>query len=212
MENVIVKDERDMDALAENLIVFIGDQREGGEEKMERSDIFTPPSEPGRGHRLNTARLATHKDEQREFRQYSAAVPQRTFISGNRKKEKAAIVGLAGNLGSGKTAFVKALGRVLNIPDIITSPTFVLERRYDIPAVHSFHALFHTLLHIDAYRLESERDLDMLGFFDYRNDAKTLIVVEWPERVKDGLPDDMIKMQFRFIDNQTREVLVPWAV
>jgi len=97
-------------------------------------------------------------------------------------KERAKIAGLTGHLGSGKTAFVKAVGKALNIREMITSPTFVLMKNYEIQRAPD-DIPFAKLIHIDAYRLENREELDALGFEELAAESRNLIMVEWPENV-----------------------------
>jgi tRNA threonylcarbamoyl adenosine modification protein YjeE len=72
----------------------------------------------------------------------------------------------------------------LGIDDPITSPTFVLEKVYELTGQK-----FSKLIHIDAYRLEGETTLIPLGFAELYADATNLIVLEWPELVQSQLPE-----------------------
>ncbi|MFA6338576.1 MAG: tRNA (adenosine(37)-N6)-threonylcarbamoyltransferase complex ATPase subunit type 1 TsaE [Candidatus Paceibacterota bacterium] len=117
------------------------------------------------------------------------------------KSEKAVVVGLDGDLGSGKTAFTKEIANILGVKETVTSPTFVIEKTYKLK-----NQKFNHLIHIDAYRLASGSELTHLGWSEISSDPKNLIFIEWPEIVKDILPDDMIKINFEFIDETTREI------
>lgn len=101
--------------------------------------------------------------------------------------DRATLVTLSGELGAGKTAFAKAVAKTLGISGTVTSPTFVLEKIYALPAPRS-GAGFARLVHIDAYRLNFGRDLTTLGFADLMRDPSNLILLEWPEMVADALP------------------------
>jgi tRNA threonylcarbamoyladenosine biosynthesis protein TsaE len=116
---------------------------------------------------------------------------------------KATVVGLFGDLGSGKTTFSQALGKHLGINEFMTSPTFVIMKKYLLD--HTTPS-FTTLFHIDAYRLEKGHELEVLGFQELIKDPKNLIVIEWPERVIDILPKDLIKVYFKFISENEREI------
>ncbi len=104
----------------------------------------------------------------------------------------ATLVILSGELGAGKTAFTKAVARALGIEEIVTSPTFVLEKVYLLPE----NQPFKRLIHIDAYRLEKGADLAPLGFHELMKDSGNLILFEWPERVVDGLPAPTLRVSF----------------
>jgi tRNA threonylcarbamoyladenosine biosynthesis protein TsaE len=105
------------------------------------------------------------------------------------KDDGATLVTLSGELGAGKTAFVKAVAKVFGVEEVVTSPTFVLEKIY-ILNKQSFKRLFH----IDAYRLENGDDLAPLGFNEIMKDEGNLIFLEWPENVAVALPEPTIKI------------------
>jgi tRNA threonylcarbamoyladenosine biosynthesis protein TsaE len=113
----------------------------------------------------------------------------------------ATIVGLHGDLGAGKTAFTQAVAQILGVQDVVTSPTFIIEKLYKLDDKH-----FDQLIHIDAYRLESGKELADLGWREIAENPKNLILIEWPEKVAEILPADMKKIQFTFIDEHTREI------
>ena len=96
----------------------------------------------------------------------------------------ATLVTLSGELGAGKTSFTQGIASALGVQEPITSPTFVLEKVYDLPEGKRYAKL----VHIDAYRLEGEKSLAPLGFDDLYADPKNLIMLEWPELVASQLP------------------------
>lgn len=95
----------------------------------------------------------------------------------------ATLVTLSGELGAGKTSFTQGLAAALGVTETVTSPTFVLEKVYALEGQK-----FSKLVHIDAYRLDTGRALEALGFSELMKEPDTLIVLEWPERVSDTLP------------------------
>ncbi len=119
----------------------------------------------------------------------------------NAEKKMATTVGFFGDLGSGKTTFIQALGKYLKVKEVMTSPTFVIEKIYLLD-----NNKFNKLIHIDAYRLESGRELSSLGFDNLITDPKNLILIEWPERVADIMPADLIKINLKFISEFEREI------
>ncbi len=99
-------------------------------------------------------------------------------------KEEALVVGLSGHLGAGKTAFVKAVAKALNVKEQVTSPTFVLMKIYDLDqAIVSKDFPWKRLVHIDAYRLEKPEELEALDWEYLVVDKNNLIMIEWPENV-----------------------------
>lgn len=116
----------------------------------------------------------------------------------------ATVVALSGDLGAGKTTFVKAFASALGIPEEeVTSPTFVIEKRFDIQG----SAFFKTLVHIDAYRLERPEEIERLGWAQTLSDKGNLILVEWPQNIGLALPENVPTISFAFIDENTREIV-----
>lgn len=106
---------------------------------------------------------------------------------------KGTTIALKGDLAGGKTTFTKGIGKALNIPQVINSPTFTILKIYegDMP-----------LYHIDAYRLENNNyDLGMDEF-----EQEGIMVIEWPEYYKDYLPQEYIEIDFNYVDDNTREI------
>jgi tRNA threonylcarbamoyladenosine biosynthesis protein TsaE len=139
----------------------------------------------------------------------SKSVEETVGVAGNflekissQKNHKATVVGLFGDLGSGKTTFTQALGKHLGVVDVMTSPTFVIEKRYDLDGIYGFKKL----IHIDAYRLDSSAEILNLNFQEDLNNPDNLILIEWPERVESALPGDTIKINFKFISEFEREI------
>lgn len=102
------------------------------------------------------------------------------------REDGATLVTLSGELGAGKTSFAQALARELGVNEPVTSPTFVLEKVYELPEASGRG--FTRLVHIDAYRLDGAEALAPLGFTEIMREPRNLVVLEWPERVHEALP------------------------
>lgn len=129
-----------------------------------------------------------------------------SLIVGKLKKisetvDKSVVVGLSGDLGSGKTTFSQSVAQILGVTETVTSPTFVIEKVY-----HTKDTVFPQLVHIDAYRLDEGRELEVLGFKELISKKGTLVFIEWPERVEDIMPSDALILKFEFIDENTRAI------
>ena len=98
------------------------------------------------------------------------------------------IIGLIGELGSGKTAFVKGVGQYFGIKNI-TSPTFVVMKVYKVK-VKSLKLKVKRLVHIDSYRLNNYQSLLDIGLEEYLNDQESLVLIEWVDKIKDSLPKE----------------------
>lgn len=120
-----------------------------------------------------------------------------------KKYNHATVLALQGDLGAGKTTFTKSLARILGVTESITSPTFVIQKTFSVS-----NNLFTQLIHIDSYRLDLSAELIHLGWHDLLNQKENLIVVEWPERISDILPNQYILLKFAHVDETTREVEV----
>jgi tRNA threonylcarbamoyladenosine biosynthesis protein TsaE len=121
--------------------------------------------------------------------------------------DRATIVGLSGDLGAGKTTFVKTLARVLGVSQTVQSPTFVIEKQYTLSSAGGNH--FNNLIHIDAYRIDTLSELEPLKFSETLSRAGDLVVIEWPERIQEALPADTCMVRFTFVDETTR--LIEWS-
>ena len=117
------------------------------------------------------------------------------------QKETATVIALTGDLGVGKTAFTKELAKILGVSHEVTSPTFVIMKSYSI----STHPFFKTLTHIDAYRIESEDEVRVLGFAELLKDPTQLICIEWPEKIKNSMPTDARTLSF-ILERGTRTI------
>jgi tRNA threonylcarbamoyladenosine biosynthesis protein TsaE len=119
----------------------------------------------------------------------------REFVKSLKPKERANVISLYGNLGAGKSFFTREVARFLGITENIQSPTFVIMKFYELPKENHGRANdFLRFVHIDAYRLESENELALLGWEDIENDPKNLIFVEWADKVEKLMPKDATKI------------------
>ncbi len=94
------------------------------------------------------------------------------------------IIALEGDLGAGKTTFVKGLARAFGIKQHVTSPTFVLMKVY---AMGHKPSAISQLVHVDCYRLDEPQELFYLGLEEYLNKPDSLVVIEWADKIKDYL-------------------------
>jgi len=96
---------------------------------------------------------------------------------------KPRLIALTGPLGAGKTTLTKEIGKLLGIKQALTSPTFVLEQIYH---VHT-HKHVHYLVHVDCYRLKDRYELPALDLEHWLSLDKTLVVIEWADKIKPWL-------------------------
>ena len=111
------------------------------------------------------------------------------------------VICLNGELGSGKTIFVKGFAHALGIEENITSPTFNIVKEYKDGEA--------PLNHMDVYRLEDNaKDFDFDDYFD----GESITIIEWAELVQDSLPEERLDLTFKIVDENTRViVLTPYG-
>ncbi|MDD5433390.1 MAG: tRNA (adenosine(37)-N6)-threonylcarbamoyltransferase complex ATPase subunit type 1 TsaE [Candidatus Pacebacteria bacterium] len=113
----------------------------------------------------------------------------------NMPLNKALVLALQGNLGSGKTTFIQGVAKFLKIKGRITSPTFVILKR------------FRNFYHFDCYRLQKPEEILELGWEEIINNPNNIVAVEWPEKIKKFLPKQTVYLKFKFIDENHREII-----
>ncbi len=101
------------------------------------------------------------------------------------------VVCLIGELGSGKTVFVKGFAKSLGIEETITSPTYTLIKEYNSGEM--------PLYHMDVYRVEE----DNFGLTDYFN-KKGISIIEWADLIENDLPSERLEIKFKVINEDVR--------
>ena len=107
------------------------------------------------------------------------------------------VICLDGELGSGKTVFVKGFAKSLGITENITSPTFTIVKEYENGEM--------LLNHMDVYRIE-EADAT-IAFNDYFN-SEGVTIIEWSELIADKLPEERLDIQFKVVNENTRVLIL----
>ncbi len=116
-------------------------------------------------------------------------------------KGQATVVALQGDLGAGKTTTTQAIAACLGVEETVTSPTFVVQKNYATQDQR-----WSKLVHIDAYRIEDLRELGPLRLSELWYASDTLVVVEWPERIKEALPSHVSWFQLTALNDVTRRI------
>ncbi|MBU3699911.1 MAG: tRNA (adenosine(37)-N6)-threonylcarbamoyltransferase complex ATPase subunit type 1 TsaE [Candidatus Kapabacteria bacterium] len=96
------------------------------------------------------------------------------------------VVALEGDLGAGKTEFVRGVCRYFNVQDIVTSPTFAIINQYDGSLAGGSPVRIY---HVDLYRIETQEQLRSVGFVEMVNDTSAIKFIEWPEKARSEMPD-----------------------
>lgn len=123
-------------------------------------------------------------------------------------KKTAVILALSGDLGSGKTVFVRGFCRFFNVTQKIVSPTFVLMRNFRL---NSPEIKFNKIYHLDCYRLQKPKEILALNFKAIVNEPQNIVLIEWPEKIRKFLPRKTIKIEFRHGRKENeREIIVDY--
>lgn len=115
----------------------------------------------------------------------------------------ATMVGLSGDLGSGKTTFTKLFARALGITEDIVSPTYVIAKFYDIRPIGAWNKL----VHIDAYRIDDPEEVRALRWDELIGNPQHLVLIEWPERIGSYFPASAPLLTFQFINDTMRAII-----
>lgn len=127
-----------------------------------------------------------------------AAVAEFLKFAQGRKK-----VMLIGEMGVGKTSFVKAFAKALKVEEKVQSPTFALVNEYNIqPPDGKLEKMYH----LDLYRLKTIEEALDIGIEDYlENEAYCLI--EWPELIEPIWPPDSVQIKFELLEDSSRKII-----
>jgi tRNA threonylcarbamoyladenosine biosynthesis protein TsaE len=114
------------------------------------------------------------------------------------------IIGLKGNLGSGKTQFVKGVGQYFMVKDVINSPTFLIVNQYSGIDPKTKKGI--TINHFDLYRLRYKEELETIGFTDYINN-NSICIIEWCELAEEFLSDGLVEINFDFGGKENERII-----
>ena len=115
----------------------------------------------------------------------------------SKKIKSGDIILLYGDLGAGKTTFVKGILKGFQFANEVTSPTFSLINEYNADK---------KVIHIDCYREKEIERWISIGIEDYFNQSN-IVIIEWPEILENIIPDDSIRIKMNHIDDNKREII-----
>lgn len=113
------------------------------------------------------------------------------------------ILALSGNLGAGKTTFVKFLAACLGVKENITSPTFVLLKVYEIEKQR-----YQKFVHVDCYRLDGNEDLVDIGLQDYVSDDGNLVLIEWADKISNLPKEKVLQVKIEILGETSRKFII----
>ena len=108
-------------------------------------------------------------------------------------------VGIAGELGAGKTTLVRAIAHGLGVAEPVTSPTFAL--------VHRYEGAGTTVYHVDGYRIRRAAEVPDLGLDDALAERDSVVLIEWPERLGGALPPLAHRIRLSYTDDDAVRLL-----
>ena len=141
--------------------------------------------------------------------------PEETAVLAERlgaAAEVGTVLCIIGDLGAGKTLFTQGFARGLEVTGEVTSPTFALMNQYRGRL---------SVTHFDLYRLEREEELDEIGFYEYAEDSRGVVLIEWADKFPDALPESHIRLEIergkqdnerRLFFSTTKEDSALWRV
>ncbi len=110
------------------------------------------------------------------------------------------VIALIGDLGTGKTCLTQGIARGVGIAqnEVVSSPSYIIINEYNgkIP-----------IYHIDLYRLETAAEISELGLGEYI-ESDGICIIEWAERMEDGLPENCITINITWEDEKTRSIKI----
>ncbi len=118
-------------------------------------------------------------------------------------KSRVIVLCLRGELGGGKTTFLQGFAKGLEVKEKILSPTFAILKKFNANSVVFFH--------FDYYRISKPEEILELGFKEIihppAGSQKSIVAIEWPEKIKKYLPKNSLNIDFIFVDESKREII-----
>ncbi|MDE2001208.1 MAG: tRNA (adenosine(37)-N6)-threonylcarbamoyltransferase complex ATPase subunit type 1 TsaE [Patescibacteria group bacterium] len=134
-----------------------------------------------------------------QTQRFAAKLARQILRSGPGRK--ATVLALSGDLGAGKTTFTQGFIKALGVKHRVTSPTFLLVRRYEVESPKSKvkgsgnsstynlqPITYKDAYHFDLYRIHAVKELAPLHFGKILRDPRNIVLLEWPERVRKAIP------------------------
>lgn len=117
-----------------------------------------------------------------------------------KKMKNGGILGLIGDLGTGKTTFTKRICSEYNITENVKSPTFTYVISYTSGDVKVYH--------FDMYRITDPSEIYEIGFEDYIGEEGAVVIVEWADNIYEEMPEETLYVEMSYSDENKRNVLI----
>lgn len=143
------------------------------------------------------------RETQKIGRQFAAA-----GFTKNKRSPNSLVIGLEGDLGAGKTNFAKGLAKGLGVKEGIASPTFVILKKYAIREKAIMQAGFKHFYHIDAYRISSAKEMEVMDFRRIIGDPSNIVAIEWAEHIVDAIPQNALTAKFEYTGKSSRKIVI----
>lgn len=119
--------------------------------------------------------------------------------------KQALVIGLKGDLGTGKTTFLQGFAKGLKIKQTVLSPTFILMHKFKINKKNN-SLKFKFFYHIDCYRFNSVKEFLILDFKKIIDCPENIVAIEWADKIKKILPQNMVWLEFKYKDKDKRKI------
>ena len=130
-----------------------------------------------------------------------------------KKRKRAFVLGLEGELGGGKTTFLQGFAKGLGIKEKVLSPTFIIMKKYELRSTKKrrkksseLQTSYFRFYHIDCYRLIRNKEILDLGFKEITSNPKNIVTIEWADKIKKIIPKDSTWILFKFVKEKEREI------
>lgn len=155
-----------------------------------------------------------------ETQKFAESFANEILKSTSENKTHATVLCLYGNLGAGKTTFTQGFAKGLGIKQKIISPTFVILKKFKITKklkitsattdkkINLSTSDVERFIHIDAYRLENPEEILSLNWRELIKNPQNIILIEWADKIKKFLPKNYIKINFKFLNENKRGIIV----
>lgn len=167
--------------------------------------------------KIQTQKLATELSKA-SLKEIASFEQKKQKSDKTKSLQKAIVIALCGELGSGKTAFAQGFIKALGVKSHIPSPTFVIFRKYKINLKQlKLKNKDYLVYHFDLYRIQKSKEIVDLGFsarggpaFGWKeiiNNPRNIVLIEWPEKIKKLLPKNTVWIDFKHGENEKKRII-----